>query len=80
MAEDWWWKENDRKAKIGGHRRVSDEEAHQILSYTLLFLLFHYFLYVTDSPQCTPTDMTAHDMTTHICIHSCMTLAFASLD
>ena len=29
MAEDWWWKENDKKAKIGGHRRVSDEQSHQ---------------------------------------------------
>ena len=25
MLEDLWCKENDRKLKIGGHRRVSDE-------------------------------------------------------
>ena len=24
MSEDLWCKENDRKLKIGGHRRVSD--------------------------------------------------------
>ena len=54
-----------------------DEPAHQILSYTLLFLHFHYFLHVADPPLCTPTDAT-----TYICVHSHshMTLAFASLD
>ena len=29
MVEDQQWKENDRKVKIGGHRKVSNEEAHQ---------------------------------------------------
>ena len=52
-----------------------DEPAHQILLYTLLFLLFHYFLYITDPPLCTPANTT-----THVCTHSCTTLAFISLD
>ena len=30
-----------------------DEPPHQILSYTLLFLLFLYFLYIADPPLCT---------------------------
>ena len=29
MSEDLQWKEIDRKAKIGGHRRVSDEQTHR---------------------------------------------------
>ena len=29
MSEDLWWKGNDRKAKLRGHRRVSDEQTHQ---------------------------------------------------
>ena len=29
MAENQWWKENNKKEKIGGNRRVSDEQAHQ---------------------------------------------------
>ena len=28
-VEDQQWKENDKKAQIGGHREVSDEQAHQ---------------------------------------------------
>ena len=36
-----------------------DEPPHQILLYTLLFSLFHYFLYIADPPLHTPTDMTA---------------------
>ena len=42
--------------------QYDDEPPHQILLYTLLFLLFHYFLYIADLPLCTPTDVTAHDM------------------
>ena len=33
-----------------------DEPPHQILSYTLLFLLFNYFLYIIYPPLHTPTD------------------------
>ena len=29
MSEDLQWKETDRKVKIEGHRRVSDEQTHQ---------------------------------------------------
>ena len=32
-----------------------DEPPHQICSYTLLFSLFLYFLYIIDPPLCTPT-------------------------
>ena len=32
-----------------------DEPPHQIHSYTLLFSLFHYFLYIIDPPLHTPT-------------------------
>ena len=28
-VEDQQWQENDKKAQIGGHREVSDEQAHQ---------------------------------------------------
>ena len=31
-----------------------DEPPHQICLYTLLFLLFHYFLYIINPPLCTP--------------------------
>ena len=34
-----------------------DGPPHQICSYTLLFLLFHYFLYIVDPPLSTPTLM-----------------------
>ena len=56
---------------------VNDEPAHQILSYTLLFLLFHYFLYIADPPLCTPCqcDCTRCD---HTHLHT--TLTFASSD
>ena len=33
MLEDLWCKENDRKVKIGGHRRVSDEQPHHRVSF-----------------------------------------------
>ena len=35
-----------------------DGPPHQIRSYTLLFSLFHYFLYIVDPPLCTPTLIT----------------------
>ena len=38
----------------------ADEHPHQILSYTLLFLLFFYFLYIFNPPLCTPTLMQMH--------------------
>ena len=34
-----------------------DEPPHQIHSYTLLFLLFHYFLYIANPPLHTPAPM-----------------------
>ena len=40
----------------------SDEPPHQICSYTLLFSLFHCFLYV-DPPLCTPTLTWPHMLT-----------------
>ena len=54
-----------------------DKPAHQILSYTLLFSLFHYFRYIADPPLCTPADVTT---CVCVCTHLCMTLAFASSD
>ena len=45
-----------------------DEPAHQILLYTLLFSLFHYFLYIADSPLPTPCQ---HDCTQCIHTHLC---------
>ena len=41
MSEDLQWKENDRKAKIGGQGRVSDEEAHQCASVGISISLSH---------------------------------------
>ena len=55
--------------------QATDEPVHQILLYTLLFSLFHHFLYITDPPLCTPSNATAH-----IHIHSHTTLTFTSLD
>ena len=40
-----------------------DEPLHQIYSYTLLYLLFHYFLYIVDPPLHTPTPMRLHVIT-----------------
>ena len=37
-----------------------DEPPHQIHSYTLLFSLFHYFLYIIDPPLCTPIPTQLH--------------------
>ena len=41
-------------------RLITVDEPHQICSYTLLFLLFHYFLYIVNLPLCTPTPMWLH--------------------
>ena len=49
------WKKNMNVA--------SDEPPHQMLSYTLLFLLFLYFLYIVDPPLCTPALMQLHTIT-----------------
>ena len=55
---------------------VGDEPPHQIHSYTLLFSLFHYFLYIINPPLHTPcTDATACN---HTCTH--MTITLTSLD
>ena len=40
-----------------------DEPPHQIHSYTLLFLLFHHFLYIVNPPLCTPALMWPHTIT-----------------
>ena len=47
-----------------------DEPPHQIHSYTLLFLIFHYILYIVNPPLCTPALMWPH----------VITLTLASLD
>ena len=44
-------------------RPPTDGPPHQIHSYTLLFLLFHYFLYIVDPPLCTPALMRPHVIT-----------------
>ena len=44
MLEDLWCKENDRKVKIGGHRRVSDEEAHHPLPTEIVTVLSHHVI------------------------------------
>ena len=44
MVEDQWWKENDRRAKIGGHRRVSDVEAHHPLPTEIMTVLSHHMI------------------------------------
>ena len=48
---------------------ADDEPPHQIRSYTLLFSLFLYFLYIVDPPLHTPT---THD---RACAHTPFTLA-----
>ena len=59
MVEDLQWKENDRKAKIGGHRRVSDEQTHQcsitpsVLKYHLLDTHIYLFLITLRSQELT---------------------------
>ena len=52
--------------------KSGDEPPHQILLYTLLFSLFHYFLYITDPPLCTAHQcdhtwlhLLTHDTHTH---------------
>ena len=44
MAEGLQWMENDRKAKIGGHRRVSDEQTHHPLPTEIVTVLSHHVI------------------------------------
>ena len=44
MSEDLLWKETDRKAKIGGHRRVSDEQTHHPLPTEIVTVLSHHMI------------------------------------
>ena len=46
--------------KTGDKALTIDEHPHQILMYTLLFSLFHYFLYIIDPPLCTPAPTWLH--------------------
>ena len=51
---------------------TGDEPPHQICSYTLLFSLFLYFLYIIDPPLHTPTTCNR--------AHTCMTFILTSSD
>ena len=44
MSEDLQCKENDRKSKIGGHRRVSDGQTHHPLPTEIVTVLSHHVI------------------------------------
>ena len=44
MSEDLQCNENDRKLKIGGHRRVSDEQTHHPLPTEIVIILSHHVI------------------------------------
>ena len=44
MSGDLQWKEHDRKVKIGGHRRVSDEQTHHPLPTEIMTVLSHHVI------------------------------------
>ena len=71
-VKHWWMKEltelkkeKNRLSNCAYRQRglPGDEPPHQILSYTLLFSLFLYFLYIVNPPLCAPTLMRLHTIT-----------------